>query len=246
MNRPPIVSPDEWLTARKTLLAKEKELTRLRDEIAAARRALPWARIEKSYVFEGPSGRETLSDLFAGRSQLLVYHFMFGPGWKEGCPSCSMAADHFAGPLAHLPARGVSFAAISHAPYAEIRPFRERMGWRFHWVSSHGSDFNRDYHVSFSKEELARGKFEYNYGTKGFPSEEGPGLSAFFKDEAGSIYHTYSAYARGLEPLLGIYTLLDMAPLGRNEEGLPWPMAWVRHHDKYGAAAPPEHHTSAT
>lgn len=236
MNRPAIVSPDEWLIARKKLLAKEKELTCRHDELAAERRALPWVRLDERYVFEGPSGQVTLGDLFAGRSQLLVYHFMFGPGWKEGCPSCSLASDQFDGAVTHLAARGASFAAVSRAPYAEIKPFKERMGWRFPWVSSNGSDFNRDYHVSFTKEEVASGRFEYNYGMNGFRGEEGPGMSAFYQDDEGSIFHTYSAYARGLEPLLGVYTMLDLAPLGRNEEGLPWPMAWVRHHDSYGAA----------
>jgi predicted dithiol-disulfide oxidoreductase (DUF899 family) len=234
MNRPTIVSPDEWLTARKQLLAKEKELTRRRDELAEERRALPWVRVDKSYVFHGPSGSETLSELFAGRSQLVVYHFMFGPGWKDGCPSCSLLSDHIDGSLAHLTAKDVSFAAVSRAAYTEIQPFKERMGWRFHWVSSYGNDFNRDYHVSFSKDEVTSGQFDYNYGRKGFPSEEGPGISVFFQDEDGVIFHTYSAYARGAEPIIGVYQFLDMVPKGRDEKGLPWPMAWVRHHDRYG------------
>ena len=234
MNRPKIVSADEWLTARKELLAQEKELTRRRDELAAERRRLPWVRVDKPYAFDGPLGRQTLSDLFAGRSQLIVYHFMFGPGWKEGCPSCSLASDHFDGSLVHLAVRGVSFAAVSRAPYAEIRPFQERMGWRFHWVSSFGSDFNRDYHVSFTKEEVAAERCEYNYDTRWYPSDEGPGISVFYRDEEGAIFHTYSAYARGAEPILGVYNFLDLVPKGRDEDGLPWPMAWVRHHDKYG------------
>jgi predicted dithiol-disulfide oxidoreductase (DUF899 family) len=233
MNRT-IVSRDEWLTARKNLLAKEKELTRRRDELAHERQALPWVRVEKAYAFQGPSGRQTLSDLFAGRSQLIVYHFMMGPGWKEGCPSCSILCDHLDGSLAHLAARDVSFTAVSRAPYSEIRPFKERMGWRFHWVSSSENDFNRDYHVQFSKEEVANGNKDYNFGTGGFPGEEMPGVSVFVKDEGGSIFHTYSAYARGAESLIGAYTLLDIVPKGRDETGLPWPMAWVRHHDKYG------------
>jgi predicted dithiol-disulfide oxidoreductase (DUF899 family) len=237
MKQPKIVSPDEWILARKELLEKEKALTRQGDELAAARRELPWVRVAKSYEFSGPSGRQSLSDLFGGRSQLVVYHFMLGPGWKEGCPSCSLLADHLDGAAPHLGARDVSLAVISHAPYAEIAPFQQRMGWRFHWVSSHATDFNRDYHVSFSKEEVASGAFYYNFDSNGFPSEEAPGISVFFKDESGAIFHTYSSYARGGEPLIGAYHLLDMVPKGRDEAGLPWPMAWVRHHDRYGATA---------
>jgi len=237
MNPPQIVSADQWLVARKQLLAKEKELTRRRDELARERRALPWVRIEKPYAFEGAAGKQTLSDLFAGRSQLAVYHFMLGPGWKEGCPSCSLLSDHLDGTLPHLAARDVTLAAVSRAPYAEILPFKQRMGWHFDWVSSHDSDFNRDFHVSFSKEELHSGAFDYNYGKNGFPSEEAPGISVFAKDDSGAVFHTYSAYARGGEPLIAAYYILDMVPKGRNEEGLPWPMAWVRHHDRYGTSA---------
>jgi predicted dithiol-disulfide oxidoreductase (DUF899 family) len=233
MNQPKIVSPEEWLTARKALLAKEKELTRQRDELAEQRRTLPWVRVEKSYVFDGPSGKQSLGDLFAGRSQLVVYHFMMGPGWQEGCPSCSLVSDHLDASVVHLAARDVSLAVVSRAPYAEIAPFQQRMGWRFHWVSSHDSDFNRDYHVSFSKEEVAAGGFYYNYAMTGFPAEEAPGTSVFTKDASGAIFHTYSEYARGGEPSLGVYHFLDMVPKGRAEDGLPWPMAWVRHHDRY-------------
>jgi predicted dithiol-disulfide oxidoreductase (DUF899 family) len=235
MKQQKIVSAEEWTTARKQLLAKEKELTRQQDALAEERRALPWVRVEKNYVFEGPAGKQSLSDLFAGRSQLVVYHFMLGPGWKEGCPSCSLLADHLDGSTVHLAARDVTLAAVSRAPYVEIDPFKQRMGWRFQWVSSHGSDFNRDYHVSFSKEEVATGSFYYNFGMSGFPSEEAPGISVFTKDESGMIFHTYSSYARGGEPIIAAYALLDMVPKGRDEAGLPWPMAWVRHHDKYGA-----------
>jgi predicted dithiol-disulfide oxidoreductase (DUF899 family) len=237
MNRPQIVSPAQWLSARTQLLAKEKELTRLRDELARERQALPWVRLEHDYVFEGPSGKEALSSLFGDRSQLVVYHFMFGPGWKEGCPSCSLLADHLDAVVAHLSAKDVSLAVISRAPYAEIAPFQARMGWRFHWVSSRGTEFNRDYNVSFSKEEVAKGDAYYNFGMNGFPNEEAPGISVFYRDEAGAVFHTYSTYARGAEPLLGVYQVLDMVPKGRNEEGLPWPMAWVRHHDKYGSTS---------
>lgn len=235
MKQPKIVSVEEWTAARRQLLAKEKELTRQQDALAEERRALPWVRVEKSYVFEGQSGKQSLSELFAGRSQLVIYHFMLGPGWKEGCPSCSLLADHLDGSTVHLASRDVTLTAVSRAPYAEIAPFRQRMGWSFPWVSSHGSDFNRDYHVSFSKEEVATGSFYYNFGMSGFPSEEAPGISVFAKDESGAIFHTYSTYARGGEPIIAAYALLDMVPKGRAEDGLPWPMAWVRHHDRYGA-----------
>lgn len=237
MKQPNIVSPAEWLAARKQLLEKEKELTRRRDELAAERRALPWVRVDKPYSFEGPGGALSLSQLFAGRSQLVVYHFMLGPGWQEGCPSCSFLADHVDGAHLHLAARDVTFTLVSRAPYPEIARFRERMGWSLPWVSSHGSDFNRDFHVSFSREQLAAGGLYYNYETHDFPSEEAPGISVFSKDESGAIFHTYSTYARGGEPLIGAYYLLDMVPRGRDEEGLPWPMAWVRHHDRYGPTA---------
>ncbi len=237
MNPSKIVSADQWILARKRLLAKEKELTRRQDELAEERRALPWVLVEKSYVFQGPTGRLTLSDLFAEKSQLAVYHFMLGPGWKEGCPSCSLLADHVDGALPHLAARDVTFAAVSRAPHAEIAAFKQRMGWHFAWVSSNENDFNRDYHVHFSKEEVASGACEYNYGQDGFRNQEAPGMSVFFKDETGAIFHTYSEYARGLEELLGTYHVLDRVPKGRNESGLPWPMAWVRHHDKYGTSA---------
>jgi len=228
------VSHEEWLAARKGLLAKEKEFTRLRDELSRQRRELPREKVKKEYVFEGPRGKETLGDLFDGRSQLIVYHFMFGPGWKEGCPSCSYLADHFDGPSIHLANRDATLAVVSRATFPEIAAFKKRMGWRFHWVSSNGSDFNYDYHVSFTQEERATGKVSYNYTEMTFPSEEGPGLSVFFKDASGEISHTYSSYARGLDILVGAYNFLDHVPKGRDEEGLAHTMAWVRHHDKYG------------
>jgi predicted dithiol-disulfide oxidoreductase (DUF899 family) len=231
---PKAASHDEWLAARKTFLAKEKEFTRLRDELSQQRRELPWEKVEKQYVFDGPGGKETLADLFAGRSQLIIYHFMFGPGWKEGCPSCSYLADHFDGPSIHLANRDATLAVVSRASQPEIAAFKKRMGWQFHWASSLGSDFNYDYHVSFTPEERAKGKVSYNYDLVEFPSEEGPGLSVFFKDAGGTIYHTYSSYARGLDILVGAYNFLDFAPKGRDEEGLGFSMAWVRHHDKYG------------
>jgi predicted dithiol-disulfide oxidoreductase (DUF899 family) len=228
-----IVSQDQWLAARKALLEKEKEFTKARDRLSEARRALPWVKVGKNYVFDGPHGRETLSDLFGGKSQLIVYHFMLGPGWVQGCPSCSFLADHFDGAVVHLTQRDVSLVVVSRAPFAEIEAYKKRMGWKFKWVSSHGTDFNRDFHVSFAPEEKARGKVEYNYALTDFPSDEAPGLSAFIKNEAGEVLHTYSSYARGLDILVGTYNFLDMAPKGRDEDALPWTMAWVRRHDEY-------------
>jgi predicted dithiol-disulfide oxidoreductase (DUF899 family) len=228
-----LVSREEWLAARKAHLAKEKEFTRARDELSRQRRELPWVKVDKAYAFDGPDGKQTLGDLFDGRSQLIVYHFMFGPGWEQGCPSCSFLADHFDGALVHLAHRDVTLLAVSRAPLPEIEAFKQRMGWRFKWVSSHGNDFNRDYHVSFSKDELADGKVFYNYRMDKFPSEEAPGASVFYKDANGDIFHTYSAYARGLDILAGTYNYLDLVPKGRDEAELPWTMAWIRHHDRY-------------
>ena len=230
---PKVVSQAEWLAARKELLQKEKQFTKLRDELSAQRRELPWEKVEKQYTFDGPNGKETLGDLFGGSSQLIVYHFMFGPGWKEGCPSCSFISDHIDARVVHLAARDVKLMVVSRAPLAEIEAFQKRMGWRFKWVSSYGSDFNYDYQVSMSKEELAKGQVYYNYTMQQFPSEERPGTSVFYKDAAGNIFHTYSSYGRGLDILIGTYNWLDLAPKGRDEEGLKHGMAWVRHHDKY-------------
>jgi predicted dithiol-disulfide oxidoreductase (DUF899 family) len=230
---PKVVSQPEWLAARKEFLKKEKELTRLRDAVSRQRRELPWVKIEKEYVFDAPDGKKTLADLFQGRSQLIVYHFMFGPEWKEGCPSCSFNMDHTDGALVHLAQRDVTFLAVSRAPLPKIEEFKKRMGWRFNWVSSFGNDFNRDFHVSFTKEEMAKGKVDYNYGMNEFPSEEAPGYSVFYKDENGDVFHTYSAYARGTEVALGTYNYLDLVPKGRDEDALPHTMAWVRHHDRY-------------
>ncbi|TMQ57702.1 MAG: DUF899 domain-containing protein [Candidatus Eisenbacteria bacterium] len=229
-----IVSREEWLEARKAHLAKEKEFTRLRDELSRQRRELPWLKVEKNYVFDGPKGKETLADLFDGRGQLIVYHFMLGPGWKEGCKSCSFVSDHIDGAVVHLAQRDVTLLAISRAPLPEIEAFKKRMGWRFKWVSSYGNDFNFDYHVSFTKDEMAKGKVYYNYEIQEFGSEEGPGVSVFYKDGAGDIFHTYSSYARGLDMLVGAYNYLDLVPKGRDEDALSFTMAWVRHHDKYG------------
>jgi predicted dithiol-disulfide oxidoreductase (DUF899 family) len=228
-----VVSLTEWTARRKELLRKEKEFTKLRDELSRQRRELPWEKVEKQYVFDGPNGRETFADLFGGKSQLIIYHFMLGPGWEAGCPSCSYLADHFDGSLVHLANRDVTLAVVSRAPMLEIAAFKKRMGWAFRWVSSFGNDFNRDYHVSFTKEEMANGKVEYNYETMEFPSEEAPGVSVFYKNERGEIFHTYSSYGRGLDILVGAYNFLDLAPKGRDEDGLAFSMAWVRHHDRY-------------
>jgi len=230
----PVVSQEEWLEARKAFLAEEKKLTRLRDELSRKRQELPWVRVEKKYVFDGPDGKETLANLFDGRSQLVVYHFMLGPEWGEGCPRCSMGADHFDRSVIHLAQRDVTLIAISQAPFPEIDAFRRRMGWGFKWVSSYTSDFNYDYRVSFTPEEMASKKFDYNYGLNGFPSEEATGTSVFYKDSENNVFHTYSSYARGGEGMLLPYHFLDMVPKGRDEEEFgPDGMAWVRHHDRY-------------
>ncbi len=203
MNHPETVSRAEWLVARKDLLSREKEFTRQRDALSAARRKLPMLKINKEYVFDGPDGKQTLADLFDGRSQLIVYHFMLGPDWEEGCKSCSYLADHFDGAIVHLAHRDVSFAVVSRAPLREIDAFKKRMGWRFKWVSSYGNDFNFDYHVSFTKDEEAKGEVNYNYETTEFMCDELPGLSVFYKNEKGDVFHTYSTYARGLDMLVG-------------------------------------------
>ena len=308
VENPKVVSREEWLVARKKLLAKEKQLTRQRDAIAAERRQLPWVKVEKNYAFDSPSGKKTLADLFDGRSQLIVYHFMFGPEWQEGCPSCSfnmdhtdgalvhlaqrdaIAAerrqlpwvkveksygfdspsgkktladlfdgrsqlivyhfmfgpewqegcpscsfnmDHTDGALVHLAQRDVSFAAVSRAPISKIEAFKKRMGWKFPWVSSYETKFNYDFQASFTPEQLAKGKVEYNYDLVQFPSAEAPGVSVFYKDKDGNIFHTYSAYARGSENTINTYNYLDLVPKGRDEDNLPFTMAWLRHHDRY-------------
>jgi len=233
IKRHEVVSPQQWIARRKELLRKEKEFTRLRDDLSRQRRELPWEKVEKQYLFDGPNGNETLADLFAGRSQLIIYHFMFGPGWEQGCPSCSYLADHFGGSLVHLANRDVTLAVVSRAPIAQIEAFKQRMGWQFRWVSSFANDFNHDYNASFTKEEMANGKVDYNYEMAEFPAEEAPGASVFYKNDAGEIFHTYSTYARGLDILVGTYNFLDLAPKGRDEDGLAFSMAWVRHHDRY-------------
>jgi predicted dithiol-disulfide oxidoreductase (DUF899 family) len=243
-----IVSQSEWTAQRKAFLAKEKEFTHARDRLSAERRALPWVKVDKAYVFDTPQGKKTLAELFDGKSQLIVYHFMLGPGWKEGCPSCSYLADHFDGAIIHLSQRDVAFVVVSRAPLSEIEAFKRRMGWRFKWVSSFGSDFNFDYHVSFPAEQVGS-EGEYNYAKEEIGSDELPGASVFYKDPTGSVFHTYSAYARGLDILIGAYNWLDLTPKGRDEAELPWSMAWVRRHDEYGEdAAQPccgSHHDSS-
>ncbi len=229
----PIVSREAWLAKRKELLKKEKELTRLRDELSAERRDLPWVRVDQDYVFDTLGGKVTLSELFVGRSQLVVYHFMFGPEWQEGCPSCSYVSDHIDAALPHLAARDVAVTMVSRAPIGKLDAFKKRMGWRFNWVSSHHNSFNADFHVSFTKEEMARGKVDYNYTQQEFPSDEAPGLSVFYKNAEGEIFHTYSTFGRGLETLLGTYMILDLVPKGRDEADLAFSIEWVRYHDRY-------------
>jgi predicted dithiol-disulfide oxidoreductase (DUF899 family) len=232
-----VVSREDWVAERTSLLAHEKELTRLRDQIARERRALPWVRIEKNYVFDTPEGQRTLAQLFDGRRQLVIQHFMFGPGWEQGCPSCSYMADHNDGMDVHLAHRDVTLLAVSRAPLAEIERFRQRMGWKFRWVSSHDSDFNYDFGVSFTPEEVAKGEINYNFGRRSFAGQELPGVSVFFKVDANDVFHTYSTYGRGVEVMMGTYNMLDLVPKGRDEKDVGHKMEWVRHHDRYEPAA---------
>lgn len=224
-----IVSHDDWIAARLVHLQREKELTQMYDRVMEERRQLPWEKVEKSYTFESTSGTRSLADLFAGRSQLIVYHFMYGPGWKEGCPGCSFLADHIDGARQHFEHHDVKICVVSRAPLAEFLPFKKRMGWTFDWVSSYGSDFNYDFHVSFTPEQLAAGPVMYNF-EMGPGNDELPGTSVFAKDEAGTVFHTYSSYARGGDALIGAHHFLDLTPKGRNEGTT---MDWMRHHDKY-------------
>jgi predicted dithiol-disulfide oxidoreductase (DUF899 family) len=234
-NSPRIVPREEWLEARKALMAKEKELTRFRDQLAAERRALPWVRVEKQYVFDAPQGKVTLADLFAGCSQLFVKHFMMGPGQVGQCVGCSLEVDHIEGALVHLRNHDVSYAVVARAPIEEIEAVRKRMGWRFTWVSSYHSDFNYDLHVSFTPEEIAAGRAFYNYEYVNPGLEDRSGDSVFFKDDAGQIFHTYSTYGRGGEEFLGIYRYLDVTPKGRSEDGPYNTLAdWVRPKNMYG------------
>jgi predicted dithiol-disulfide oxidoreductase (DUF899 family) len=231
----PVLSAHHWLAERKKLLAREKELTRLSDQIARERRALPWVRLEKNYLFDAPEGRQSLADLFETRSQLLMQHFMFGPGWEEGCKSCSYMADHSDPTLVHLAQRDVAFVVVSSATLPEIERFRKRMGWQFRWVSSHGTDFNRDFAVSFTGDEMTSGEADYNFGSKP-AGEEMPGVSVFYKNDTGEVFHTYSTYGRGVEIMMHTYRLLDLTPKGRDEDNLDATMDWVRHHDRYDPA----------
>ena len=228
---PKVVSENDWLAARRELLRKEKDFTRLRDDLTAQRRELPWVKVEKRYEFEGAQGRQTLPDLFEGRSQLIVYHFMFDPGWDAGCKSCSFWADNFNPIVVHLRHRDTTMMAISRAPYEKIAAYKKRMGWSFNWVSSYGSDFNFDYHVSFTPEEMEKKEGLYNFVTQNPQSSELPGVSVFYRDPAGTVFHTYSAYARGIDLLNTAYNYLDITPKGRDEEGHP--MRWLRRHDEY-------------
>jgi predicted dithiol-disulfide oxidoreductase (DUF899 family) len=233
----PVVSQEEWFAARKALLLKEKEATHQRDKLNAERLALQWVQIEREYIFDTPKGKKTLADLFEGRSQLIVYHFMLGPGWSAGCPGCSFLADHLDGALPHLDHHDVTLTAVSRAPLAEIEAYKGRMGWKFPWVSAFGSDFNYDYHVSLGKDDLSSGKASYNFAETPARADaadtELPGMSAFYKDEAGEVFHTYSSYARGPEEWIGALMILDRAPKGRNEKTT---MDFVRRHDEYEKA----------
>jgi predicted dithiol-disulfide oxidoreductase (DUF899 family) len=226
-----VVSRDRWIFDRKKLLEREKELTHLRDQVARERRELPWVRVEKNYIFDTLDGQCSLAELFVGRRQLIVQHFMFAPGWEEGCSRCSYMADHTDGMNVHLANRDVAFVAISRASLAEIQRFQERMGWQFQWVSSNSNDFNFDFNVSFTPEEKTVDEVTYNYEKHAFESEDMPGISVFYKNTDGQIFHTYSTYRRGVEVMMGTYNLLDLTPKGRDEkhEG----MEWVRHRDRY-------------
>ncbi len=232
LNKHKVVSPEEWLEARKKLLSQEKEFTHLRDKLSRQRRELPWVKVEKEYVFEGPNGKETLADLFEGRSQLVIYHFMFAPEWEEGCPSCSFWADNFNGIVIHLNHRDVTFGAISRAPIEKLKAFKKRMGWTFKWVSSGNNEFNYDYHVSFlagvPKEEL-----DYNYGKLPVDSSDMPGVSVFYKDGKENIFHTYSTYSRGIDVFNTAYNYLDLVPKGRDEDAFEFSMDWLQYHDRY-------------
>lgn len=230
-----IVGVEEFNKAHAAFLKEEKELTKKRDELAKRRQALPWKKVEKSYPFMGPEGKLTLVDLFNGKTQLIVQHFMFGPGWKQGCEGCSFMADHINQPLVHFEQRDAHFVAVSRATLDEIEAYKKRMGWKFPWYSSNGSDFNYDFHVSFTEQDKEKGKVFYNYRLEDYVDEELPGMSAFIRDASGQVFHTYSTFGRGAEQVMGTYTLMDMLPRGREEEPFKvHPMEWVRRHDEYG------------
>jgi predicted dithiol-disulfide oxidoreductase (DUF899 family) len=230
-----VLPRNEWIEARRRFLAKEKEFTRLREELSRERRELPWERVEKNYVFDGPTGQVTLNDLFVGKSQLVVYHLMFAPDSEAACRGCSFWADNFNGTIPHLEQRDVSFVAISRAPISKLQGFANRMGWTFKWVSGANGDFNYDYQASFRDEDMDRGTATYNYERYPDRMPDKPGFSVFFKDATGTIFHTYSTYARGIDPMNVAFQLLDLVPKGRDEQGLPHPMSWVRLRDQYGA-----------
>ena len=237
-----VVAPKEWLAARKKLLVEEKKFSKVRDALNVLRRKLPWVKIEKDYLFDGPAGELAFADLFKGKSQLLVYHFMFGPGWGEGCPHCSFWADHFDGVDRHIGQRDTALAVVSRAPWKEIKPFKKRMGWRFDWLSSSKSDFNFDFNVSFTPRQAKSGLLPYNYGTTRMKADEREGASAFYRDKNGDIYHTYSTYARGIDLLNTTYNFLDLTAKGRDEHS-GFAQDWVRYHDRYKGA--PKGRTSA-
>lgn len=233
MNNHKVVSREEWLAARRALLVKEKNFTRVRDELSRERRELPWTRVEKSYTFDGRNGKESLDNLFGACGQLIVYHFMFGTDWAEGCPSCSFWADNFNGIGIHLRHRDIQLVAISKGPIEKLEAYKKRLGWQFKWVSSAGNDFNHDYRVSFTPDEMNAGQVDYNFAQRSFPSNEAPGISVFYKNKQGDIFHTYSCYARGLDMLNGAYHYMDLTPKDRDESQLPFTMAWLRRHDQY-------------
>ncbi len=233
MTQNKVVSSNEWIEARRELLAQEKEFTRLRDQISQKRRELPWEAVDKAYVFEGPNGKQSLQELFDGRSQLIVYHFMYDPKWPAGCPHCSFWADNFNGMIVHLNHRDVTMIAVSRAPYGQLAAYEKRMGWNFKWVSSSGSDFNFDYHASFTPEEVAQKEAFYNFKRQKTPGSEAAGVSVFYRDPSGGVFHTYSAYARGIDLVNTAYNYLDLSPKGREEAGHDNPQFWVRRHDEY-------------
>ncbi len=234
MKKAKVVSKEQWLDARLQLLKKEKAHSRARDELTRARQQMPWAELDKEYVFEGPDGKEPMISLFADKDQLIVYHFMFGADWEEGCKSCSFVADHYEPSVVHIAHRDVSLVTISRAPWQKLEAYKKLMGWTFRWLSSADSDFNIDFNVSFTDEQIANSTAYYNYRENvSFPSTEGPGISVFARDDDNKIYHTYSAYARGLENFIGAYHLLDIVPKGRDEDSLTYGMEWLRHKDRY-------------
>jgi predicted dithiol-disulfide oxidoreductase (DUF899 family) len=228
-----VVTKEQWLAARTKLLAREKELSRLRDELSAERRALPWQRVEKHYLFQTESGPKTLAELFGDKQQLIVQHVMFAPSWEQACKSCSFWADNYNGVTEHLAHRDISFVAVSRAPLAKLQTMAERLGWTFPWISSGETDFNFDYEVSFRPEQQGAGKATYNYAPTTGSFEEREGTSVFYKDARGDVFHTYSCYARGIEPMNGTYALLDLVPKGRDEASFEYPMGWLRHRDQY-------------